>query len=179
MKRYLLATIAALTGLTVCAQTNTPARPSTLRDLTRISSDSGDFDLAGHEATYHATYLGHVRVDDPQMKLTCEQLTADVPRASGRPNRIVAETNVVIDFTERKRPDQSCDRRQGGLRLFGTERRDQRDGDADRQSAAADGKCAGHTGRRRYHLDRVNGDIHVSLRGNYHASLRAKTSAKS
>ena len=43
-----------------------------------------------------------MRVDDPQMKLTCEQLTADMPQAGGRPNHIVAETNVVIDFTDDK-----------------------------------------------------------------------------
>ena len=36
------------------------------------------------------------------MKLTCEQLVADLPPAGGRPNRIVAETNVVIDFTDTK-----------------------------------------------------------------------------
>ena len=49
------------------------------RGPTLISSASADFDLAGHEATYR----GHVRVDDPQMKLTCEKLIADVP-AGGR-----------------------------------------------------------------------------------------------
>jgi lipopolysaccharide export system protein LptA len=36
------------------------------------------------------------------MKLTCEQLVADMPPAGGRPNHIVAETNVVIDFTDTK-----------------------------------------------------------------------------
>jgi lipopolysaccharide export system protein LptA len=36
------------------------------------------------------------------MKLTCERLVADMPQAGGRPNRIVAETNVVIDFTDEK-----------------------------------------------------------------------------
>jgi lipopolysaccharide export system protein LptA len=43
-----------------------------------------------------------VRVDDPQMKLVCEQLVADVPQAGGRMNHIVAETNVVIDFIDDK-----------------------------------------------------------------------------
>ncbi len=47
-------------------------------------------------------YHGHVRVDAPEMKLTCELLVADVPQAGGHPNRIVAETNVVIDFTDTK-----------------------------------------------------------------------------
>ncbi len=102
MKYYSLIIIAVLGGLMLRAQTNTPGTPAALRDLTRISSDSGDFDLAGHEATYHATYLGHVRVDDPQMKLTCERLVADLPQAGGHPSHIVAETNVVIDLTDEK-----------------------------------------------------------------------------
>ena len=36
------------------------------------------------------------------MKLACEQLIADVPQAGGHVNHIVAETNVVIDFTDNK-----------------------------------------------------------------------------
>ena len=36
------------------------------------------------------------------MKLTCAQLTTDLPESGGRPSRIVAETNVVIDFTDTK-----------------------------------------------------------------------------
>ena len=43
-----------------------------------------------------------MRVDDPEMKLTCALLVADVPQAGGHPNHIVAETNVVIDFTDKK-----------------------------------------------------------------------------
>ncbi len=61
-------------------------------------SDSADFDLNGHQAIYR----GHVRVDDPEMKLTCALLVADVPPEGGHPNHIVAETNVVIDFTDTK-----------------------------------------------------------------------------
>jgi lipopolysaccharide export system protein LptA len=98
MKRYRLIVFAVLGGLMVHAQTNTPGTQPTPRGPTRISSKSGDFDLAGHEATYR----GHVRVDDPQMKLTCERLVADMPEAGEHPNHIVAETNVVIDFTDEK-----------------------------------------------------------------------------
>ena len=36
------------------------------------------------------------------MKLTCEKLVADLPQTGGHPNHIVAETNVVIDFTDDK-----------------------------------------------------------------------------
>ena len=98
MKRYRLIVIAVLGGLMVQAQTDTTGTLPTPRGSTRISSESGDFDLTGHEATYR----GHVRVDDPQMKLVCEQLVADVPQAGGRMNHIVAETNVVIDFIDDK-----------------------------------------------------------------------------
>ena len=87
-----------LGGLLVHAQTNAPGAPPAPRAPTRISSESGDFDLNGHQAIYR----GRVRVDDPEMKLTCAWLVADVPPAGGRPNHIVAETNVVIDFTDEK-----------------------------------------------------------------------------
>jgi lipopolysaccharide export system protein LptA len=102
MKRYSLIVIAVLGSLMVHAQTNTLDTLSTSRGLTQITAESGDFDLAGREATYRATYRGHVRVDDPQMKLTCEQLVADLPQAGGHPSHIVAETNVVIDLTNEK-----------------------------------------------------------------------------
>ena len=80
------------------AQTNTPGSAAHAARLTPINAESADFDLTGHQAIYHR----HVRVDDPQMKLTCEQLVADMPPAGGHPNHIVAETNVVIDFTDEK-----------------------------------------------------------------------------
>ena len=54
-------------------------------------------------------------VDDPEMKLTCEWLVADLPQTGGRVDHIVAETNVVIDCDGRQRPDHARDRRQGGL----------------------------------------------------------------
>ena len=79
------------------AQTNAPATP---RATTRIDSDSVDFDMNTNART--ATYLGHVRVDDPQMKLTCAWLLADLPQGGGHINHIVAETNVVIDFADDK-----------------------------------------------------------------------------
>ena len=79
--------------------TNAPAtKPKPPRQPTKIESDRVDFDLTAHKAVYH----GHVRVDDPEMKLTCEGLTADLPQNSGHINNIVAETNVVADFTDEK-----------------------------------------------------------------------------
>jgi len=63
---------------------------------TRISADRGEFDMAGRQVTYQ----GHVRVDDPEMKLTGEWLITDLPQAGEHVNHIVAETNVVIDFVD-------------------------------------------------------------------------------
>jgi|ERR1035438_1625511 lipopolysaccharide transport protein LptA len=91
-------TNATAPGSPASATTSLPDAPRPPRAPKRIDSDSADFDLNGHQAIYHR----HVRVDDPQMKLTCEQLVADVPPDGGHPNRIVAETNVVIDFTDTK-----------------------------------------------------------------------------
>jgi lipopolysaccharide transport protein LptA len=112
MKYFCLIVMAVLCGGMAHAQTNATEQSSPAnttanapdatpppRPPTRIDSDkSADFDLNGHQAIYR----GHVRVNDPEMKLTCEQLTADVPEAGEHPNRIVAETNVVIDFTDTK-----------------------------------------------------------------------------
>jgi lipopolysaccharide transport protein LptA len=111
MKFFSLIIIAGWCSLTVHAQTNataqsspasattnSPAAPPPTRPPTQIHSDSWDFDMTARQAVYH----GHVHVDDPQMKLTCAQLTTDLPESGGRPSRIVAETNVVIDFTDDK-----------------------------------------------------------------------------
>ena len=98
MKCYRFVVIAVLGGLMGHAQTNAPGALPTPRAPMFIHADSADFDLNGHQGIWR----WHVRVDDPQMKLTCERLVADMPQAGGRPNHIVAETNVVIDFTDTK-----------------------------------------------------------------------------
>jgi lipopolysaccharide transport protein LptA len=94
--KTLIMTLITTAGISATAQTN--AMLPMPRDPTRIVSDSADFDMAGHKAVYH----GHVRVDDPQMKLTCAQLVVDLPPAGGRVSHIVAETNVVIDLVDEK-----------------------------------------------------------------------------
>ncbi|HTY88590.1 MAG TPA: LptA/OstA family protein [Candidatus Acidoferrum sp.] len=98
MKRLCCIAVAVLGGWLGHAQTNSTSPPATPRGPTIITSDTADFDLSGHEATYR----GHVRVDDPQMKLVCEKLVADVPSEGGHVNHIVAETNVVIDFLDNR-----------------------------------------------------------------------------
>lgn len=75
-------------------QTNSlaPTNAAPERPPTEIFSDSANFDLK----TRVAVYIGHVRVVDPQMKMTCSLMTARVPE-SGKIDSIVAEQNVVID----------------------------------------------------------------------------------
>jgi lipopolysaccharide export system protein LptA len=63
---------------------------------TEIFCDTFDYNTK----TRVAFYNGHVRVDDPQMKMTGEWLQASLPEKGGRPDHIVAETNVAIDFIE-------------------------------------------------------------------------------
>ena len=88
----------AVNQILALVTTNAPAAKPQPRGPTRIESDSVDFDLTAREAIYR----GHVRVDDPEMKLSCEWLVADLPQTGGRINHIVAETNVVIDATDDK-----------------------------------------------------------------------------
>jgi lipopolysaccharide transport protein LptA len=107
----LIVLLALADGRMLPAQTNTDAAgekatnaatevslPPRPRPPTEIKADRGDFDWE----TRQATYSGHVRVDDPEMKLTSEWLVANVPQAGERVNHIVAETNVVIDFVDGK-----------------------------------------------------------------------------
>ncbi|HZF02625.1 MAG TPA: LptA/OstA family protein [Methylomirabilota bacterium] len=97
MKKIYFIAIAALCGLSVRAQTNLIAPTNSAPRVTHIDSDSADFDMNARTAIYR----GNVRVSDPDMKLTCVRLVADLPQ-SGRMNHIVAETNVVIDYTDAK-----------------------------------------------------------------------------
>jgi lipopolysaccharide transport protein LptA len=79
--------------------TNAPAVKPQTRPETLIEADGpADFDLAGRRVVYHE----HVRVDSPDMKMSCEWLAADLPQTGGRVTNIVAETNVVIDATDDK-----------------------------------------------------------------------------
>jgi len=93
----LIAMMAVTAGLAARAQSNTNAAPQLMR-MMDIHADSADFDGNGHTVTYH----GNVRVNNPDTKLTCAQLVADLTESGGRPTHIVAETNVVIDSTDDK-----------------------------------------------------------------------------
>ena len=86
----------AVMGAAQLAQPDKKALP---RKPTQIESDRAEFDLN----TRRAIYLGHVKVDDPDIKLQCEQMTVDLPPEGapegGRPTNVLAEVNVIIDFT--------------------------------------------------------------------------------
>jgi len=99
-KIYFIALLAALGGGSLPAQTNTGAAADPGRAPTLISSDSADFDLGS--SPRQAFYYGNVHVNDPQMKLTSAKLVADLPMTGGHISRIVAETNVVINFLDDK-----------------------------------------------------------------------------
>jgi lipopolysaccharide transport protein LptA len=96
-KIYLIAWLVSFGCEMLRAQTNA-STPTPPRAPTLINSDRADFDITAREAFYY----GNVRVDDPQMKLTCAKMTADLPQTGGHINRIVAETNVVIDSVDDK-----------------------------------------------------------------------------
>jgi lipopolysaccharide transport protein LptA len=97
-KIYLIALLAWVGAGWLHAQTNGTDAPKPARAPTVITSERADFDLAAR----HAIYRGNVRVDDPQMKLTCEELTADLPQTGGHINHLVAVTNVVMDSVDDK-----------------------------------------------------------------------------
>ena len=74
-------------------------------DASKTNAPAGDTEIFCDYFDYNtktrvAVYRGHVRVVDPQMKLWSETLQASVPEKGGKPDHIVAETNVVIDFVQ-------------------------------------------------------------------------------
>ena len=74
-----------------------PARPP--REPLLISSTGPlIIDMVNH----WATYSDKVHVTDGQTKLTCEWLKADFAGNGDSATNIVAETNVVVDFTDPK-----------------------------------------------------------------------------
>jgi len=97
-KVYLIALLATLGGGISRAQTNVSVAPKPARGPTLITSQRADFSNVARQMTY----TGNVRVDDPQMTLTCAQLVADLPPAGGHIQHIVALTNVVIDSVDDK-----------------------------------------------------------------------------
>jgi len=89
---YLMALLAVTGGGWLHAQTNLKTAP------TVITSKHGFFNNGNRQVIY----TGNVQVDDPRMKLTCEQLIADLPPVGGHNNHLVALTNVVMDSVDEK-----------------------------------------------------------------------------
>ena len=80
------------------AQTNPPAAAAKPHVPTQINSDTADFDLNNHQAVY----CGHVTVVDPKVNLTCDWMVVNLPQAGGHLSHVLADTNVVVDFTDAK-----------------------------------------------------------------------------
>lgn len=92
MKKICLITLLTLLGGWLFAQTNVVNEPKPPRAPTVIDSDRADFDVSARRATYH----GNVRVDDPQLKMTCDLMVVELPLSGGHINHLVAMTNVVM-----------------------------------------------------------------------------------
>jgi len=97
MRFFCFIALAVFSSLSLRAQTNAP-ETLPLPRRTTIESVTVTFDPAGHKVIY----LGNVRLNDQDMKLTCDWLAADLPQRGEHINNIVAATNVVIDFKNEK-----------------------------------------------------------------------------
>ena len=104
MKRPCLILIAVTCGLAAVAQTDTTVQTTNLPSAAstnapveqeiNIDSEHGEFDAK----TGWVIYTGHVRLDHPTMKLTCEWLTGNHPNTNDPTQHIIAQTNVVADL---------------------------------------------------------------------------------
>jgi beta-lactamase regulating signal transducer with metallopeptidase domain len=103
--RGLTLAVVLLAGLALAtltdAQNQTPPQPSKSGEpgapkvVWSASADYAEIDPNKQQATY----LGHVCVDAPRMKLGSERLTVELLPSGERVMYLTAETNVVIDFT--------------------------------------------------------------------------------
>jgi len=96
MKTFLCLAASGLVVAVVTAQIDAPE--TSTKSPTEIFSDSADFNLK----TQVVTYRGHVRVTDPQMKLTCNVMTARTATEGGHIESIVAEGDVVVDMVNQQ-----------------------------------------------------------------------------
>lgn len=79
--------------------TNSTTAADATATATEIISKSAYFDLKARTAIY----MGDVRIKDPRMELSCEVLTVKLAtEGAGKFQNIIAETNVVIDFSDEK-----------------------------------------------------------------------------
>jgi lipopolysaccharide export system protein LptA len=69
-----------------------------------IYADRFDYDMGTRVAKFNSVW-GHVRVRDTRMKLDCDQLVANLPKAQSGANHfdhIVADKDVTMDFPDEK-----------------------------------------------------------------------------
>lgn len=92
------ATNAATVAATVTNAPGTNVTTTTVRPMTKISSERAEVDVK----TSSIIYMGNVRVEDPQMTMTCEMLTARAMTNGTKLESIVAQNNVVIDGKDAK-----------------------------------------------------------------------------
>lgn len=93
------AILAMVTTNQAPAATNRSTMPQPARGPTIINADGpmeADWD------NHLVTYRHNVHVTSAQMKMTCEWLLANLPQGSEHVTNIVAETNVIADFTDEK-----------------------------------------------------------------------------
>ena len=98
MKTYWLILILGGFSPVLCAQGDSPAAVKVERAPTLITSDSMEFQYESRTVAYS----GNVKVADPQMQITCEQLTARFFTNSAKLEieNIIAERNVVLDAVD-------------------------------------------------------------------------------
>jgi len=87
-----------------------PAPKAEASGPVEIYSDEADFEL--QERTF--VYRGHVRASDPQMKLSCDLLTAWMAATNNQFTNIVAEGSVVIEVADA----QGVSRATGGRAVY-------------------------------------------------------------
>src|SRR6185312_16254537 len=106
MRNFFAVCVAAGAAGFLCAKLYAQSAPSDSPALSGTSTNGQTTILSDNGGEFYyklKTYIyrGNVRVDNPQMKLTCELLTIDAPEfEDGKFNRAVAETNVVIDWVD-------------------------------------------------------------------------------
>lgn len=85
---------------------NLPDGKTGSTNFTDITSETGRFLSKTETSAGAAIYQRNVQVIETNMQLSCEHLVVDAPRESGsvsnRPNNIIADTNVVIEFVTAK-----------------------------------------------------------------------------
>lgn len=91
--------VSPLFNISLPAPRSTNSTVAVAAGATEIISKSAYFNLKARTAIY----MGDVRIKDPRMELSCEVLTVKLAtEGGGKFQNIIAETNVVIEFTDDK-----------------------------------------------------------------------------